>query len=370
MDGKAALHGGQVFQAARDLGLPLSHILDFSANINPLGPPATVRRALVRALEDICFYPDATQAQAKHVIADYYEVPQANVLVTNGATEAIDLILRAWNPNRVWILDPAFSEYRAAAARNRLAVVSLSLEPPHFTVPWDSLIEKAQSGDCVIWNNPHNPSGCHIRRGGFAAPLKVLGERGVGVLVDESFLDFLSDESDNTAVSEALQFGSRVVVVRSLTKFLAIPGLRLGYAIGDHLWVEHLERVRDRWSVSHLAQVAGTVGLKDQDFREDTKSWLRREQHRVKGLWEPSALFRRYPTAVNFFLLRWASEELSSRLSQALFRRGILVRLCQDFQGLGPGYWRIAIRSPAENDALYSAVQECLEEEDDRWPNV
>ena len=370
MDIKPAVHGGQVHRAARELGRPLSDILDFSANINPLGPPESVRHALVKALDDIRFYPDATHAEAKHVIAGRYGVSEDSVLITNGATEAIDLVLRALSPSRVWILEPAFSEYRAAAERNRLPVISVPLERPDFAPPWDRLVEGARPGDCVIWNNPHNPSGRHVRRSGFAAPLQALAERGVAVLIDESFMDFLPDGGDNTAVSEALQPGSGVVVVRSLTKFLAIPGLRLGYAIADRSLVESVERVRDRWSVSHLAQVAGAVGLQDRAFRDDTANWLRREQKRVDAVWGPSALYQRHSTSVNFFLMRWADDEQSRLVSQALFHRGILVRLCQDFSGLGVAYWRVAIRSPAENDAFHAAVQEILQEEGERWPKL
>jgi threonine-phosphate decarboxylase len=367
MDDKPAVHGGQIHRAARELGLPLTDILDFSANINPLGPPETIRRALVQALDDISFYPDATQAEARHAIADRYQVPEANVLVSNGATEAIDLVLRAWNPTRVWILEPAFSEYRAAALRNHLTVVSVPLEHPDFTVPWERLVAQARPGDSIIWNNPHNPSGRHIRRRDFGPPLEALLKRGVTMLIDESFMDFLMDSAENTAVSEALRWGSRVVVVRSLTKFLAIPGLRLGYAIADRSWVEHLDRLRDRWSVNHLAQMAATVGLQDQGFRHATAQWLCQEQQRVEAIWGPSALYHRYSTSVNFFLLRWADADLSRRMSQVLFQQGILVRVCQDFQGMGPAYWRVAIRSRVDNDAIYLAVQDFLQGEGARW---
>ena len=364
---KPAVHGGQVHRAARELGVPLSDICDFSASINPLGPPQSVRQALLQSLDDIRFYPDATHAETKHTIANRYGVPEDNVLIANGATEAIDLVLRTLSPSRVWIMEPSFSEYRAAAQRNRLRVASVPLERPDFAPPWDRLVEEAQSGDCVIWNNPHNPSGRHVTRDGFSEPLKALAERGVAVLVDESFVDFLADEAKNTALSEALQPGSRVVVVRSLTKFLAIPGLRFGHAIADRAWVASIDQLRDRWSVGHLAHKAASVGLRDRAFRDDTWNWLREEQQNVKAVWEPSALYQWQPTWVNFFLMRWANDELSRHLSRTLFNRGILIRLCQDFDGLGPAYWRVAIRSRSENEQLHSAVQEILQ---DRWPSV
>ncbi|PSR21519.1 MAG: threonine-phosphate decarboxylase [Sulfobacillus acidophilus] len=369
MDVSVADHGGQIHQAARALGLPVSQILDFSANINPLGPPPSVRRALVQALDDIRFYPDSTQAEVKQVIADLHQVRTPQVLVSNGATEAIDLALRKWNPTRVWVLEPAFSEYRAAAFRHRLRVVSMRLASD-FSVPWDRLIARAQPGDCVIWNNPHNPTGRHVRRGEFMAPVQALAKRGVAVLIDESFMDFVRNAQECTAIAEAFEPASHVAVVRSLTKFLAIPGLRLGYAIADCSWVQDIERVRDRWSVSHLAQVAGAAGLKDLAFRDDTFDWLYQEQLRLKELWGPNPLYRRYPTSVNFFLMRWADAELANVLLQALFDRGILVRSCADFLGLGPSYWRIAIRRPVDNDALQDAVQECLREGHGRWLRV
>ncbi|NMP23695.1 pyridoxal phosphate-dependent aminotransferase [Sulfobacillus harzensis] len=366
MDVKPAVHGGQVHTVARALGLPLSNVLDFSANINPLGPPESVRQALMNALDDIRFYPDATQAEAKHVIADRHGVFNDNVLISNGATEAIDLALRALSPNRVWILEPAFSEYRAAAQRNRLPVVSVPLERPDFVPPWGRLAEEMRPGDCLIWNNPHNPSGRHVARSHFSAPVRALAERGVALLIDESFIDFLDDEPANTAISEALQPGSRVIVVRSLTKYLAIPGLRFGYAIADQAWVASVERLRDRWSVGHLAQKAASVGLQDMAFRNATQNWLHQEQQQVAALWGPSALYQREPTAMNFFLLRWTDEDLSRRVSRTLFHRGILVRLCSDFDGLGSAYWRVAIRTRTENQRLHATVQVIVGEEGSR----
>lgn len=353
------VHGGQVHRAARELGVPLSDILDFSANINPLGPPRSVRRALEKALDDIRCYPDASHTEAKRVIANRYGVPEDSVLVSNGATEAIDLVLRALLPSRVWILEPAFSEYRAAAQWNRLPIASLPLQRPEFGPPWERLLAAVRPGDCVIWNNPHNPSGRHVPRSEFFAPLQALAACGVAILVDESFMDFLADDTASTALPQAWQPGSRIIVVRSLTKFLAIPGLRLGFAVADPAWVLGLAQRRDRWSVNHLAQQA-VGGLQDHAFRDHTRNWLVEEQQRTKAIWEPTPLYQREPTSVNFFLIRWADAQLSRSVAHALFTRRVLIRLCQDFNGLGPTYWRVAIRGRDENARLYGVVQEIL----------
>lgn len=362
MDAKPVEHGGQVYRVARELGLPLEDILDFSANINPLGPPSSVRRALLEALDDVRFYPDATHDVAKRAIADRDGVARETVLIGNGATEIIDMVCRYVAPRRIWIMEPAFGEYRAAAQRNRVPVVSVQLLPPSFDPPWDDIRRNARAGDLVVWNNPHNPSGRHFVRREFSPFLQELSHRGVFVLVDESFIDFLPHDQDASAITDAVQPTSGIVVVRSLTKIFAIPGLRLGYAIADPSWVRGVEQIRDRWSVSHLAQVSASVGLKDRAFAEQTLAWLHQAHQQIQTTWNAPSLLHRHPTSVNFFLVRWVSEELSQKLQGALLQRGIMVRLCADFKGLGVHYWRVAIRTQEENARLYGALQEALRE--------
>jgi len=363
MDASAARHGGQVHLAARQLGRPVSQILDFSASINPLGPPDSVRQALIAALDDIRYYPDATQAAAKAAVARELGVSPTAVLMGNGATELIDMVIRYHEPRRVWIMDPSFSEYRAACRRSRVVVASVRLNPPGFLPDWDQLLDQVQAGDLVVWNNPHNPSGQCSLRPAFHAALHQLGERGVAVLVDEAFIDFLPDQSAATAVPEALRPGSQVIVVRSLTKFLAVPGLRLGYAVANPEWVERVEQLSDRWSVSHLAQQAAVAGLADLAFRHATATWLLEAQSQVERLWPDTDHYQRWPTAVNFFLVRWNDASQAERVRQLLFHdHHLLVRSCADFVGLSAADWRVALRAPADNIALSAAVVTALGE--------
>lgn len=362
MDVRPAEHGGQVHWVSRQTGRAFSEILDFSANINPLGPPASVKAALVQALDDIRFYPDSSHYRVKYAIAERYGISVKSILVSNGATEAIDLTLRSLHPQRVMIMEPAFSEYRAAAHRHHLALIALPLLRPDFTPPWDLLNDTARSGDLVIWNNPHNPSGGRVLHREFTRRLAELAGRGVSFLIDESFIDFLVDMGDTTALLEALDSHQKVVVVRSLTKFLAIPGLRFGYALAHPDTIEAIEEFRDRWSVSHLAQEAAIAGLGDATFTQETQAWLLQSMQQVQDLWGSVPECQLQPTSVNFFLVRWNDEALSRRLAFQLLKRGIIVRLCEGFSGLGASYWRLAIRSPKENSRLYQAVQDALEE--------
>ena len=353
-------HGGQVYRLARRLNWPTSHIMDFSANINPLGPPSSILTALASALDSLRYYPDTGHHETKTVLARRLECAPANLLIGNGAAELIDMVIRYRNPHRVLVLDPAFGEYRAAANRNRVPVLSIPLSEDLFETPWQDLLAIARAGDLVIWNNPHNPSGCCFSRQTFEDPIRSLTERGVYLMIDESFIDFVHDQEDISALALATGPGSLVTVIRSLTKYYAIPGLRMGYAIADRDWIQHVESRRDGWSVNQLAQVAANVGLLDHDYAASTAAWLRQSQSQIETLWPISPQYIRYPSHVNFFLLRWHHEKTSRQLSEALENQGILVRRADEFVGLGPRYWRLAIRSLDDNERLYQAVQALL----------
>ncbi len=353
-------HGGQVFSIARFLDRRPSEIWDFSANINPLGPPDSVKAAVRSAIDTLQHYPDSTHHESKEILAHQLTVDPGSLLIGNGAAEIIDMVLRYRRPRRVIVLDPAFGEYRAAAHRNRISVVGIPLGADSFEVPWDDIVSTAETGDLVVWNNPHNPSGRCFGRQTYEAPLRLLSDRGVFLLIDESFLDFVPAQEEVSALSFLQSPQSLVTVVRSLTKYYAIPGLRFGFAVADPHWVQQVETVRDGWSVNQLAQAAAIAGLMDTEFKQRSQTWLHQTQRQVAALWQNSAQYVRYPTQVNFFLLRWAREETSRQLSQALQSQAILVRRADDFVGLGPAYWRIAIRGADDNEHLYQATQALL----------
>lgn len=353
-----AQHGGQVFAHARHLGMDPGAIQDFSASINPLGPPAGLREVLVHALDEIRFYPDGLHVEVKEAIGGYHRVESSEVFCGNGASEVIDLVFRALAPKHVILLEPAFSEYRVAAGRIGATVESLILEPDIWDIPWEALEHRAHAGDLVVLNNPHNPTGRSFARDGYLGAFEHLLDRGVFVLADESFMDFVPDADRFSALPLALRFPPRVVVVRSATKFYTIPGLRFGYGVASADLVSRIEQQRDRWSVNHLAQKAFGALIRDEAFREATWQWLRAQQVEVQRLWSQVAGCRIFPTSVNFFLLRWADASRSRRLAERLLSRGVVVRLADDFRGLGPEFWRVAIRTSQENQSLHASVRE------------
>lgn len=352
-------HGGRVFRLAQALGVAPETILDFSASINPYGPPQSVRDAIISRIDRIRWYPDADASPMRNDIASRHRVPRESVLVTNGASEAIDLAIGALGARRVWVLNPAFSEYGEAARRHRLSVTPLSLTAT-FEIPWDTLIAQVEAGDLVIINNPHNPSGRTYLSREIHGPVASLIERGSAVLIDEAFIDFLPTSEIASMISTTVP--NRLLVIRSLTKFYALPGLRLGYAVGDPDWIAAMRERQDGWSVNQLALEAGPAALADNAFEVRTREWLHQAQEQVKTLWPGGLPVAPTFTDVNFFLLRWNTMTHAQQLAQSLRQQGVLVREATGFTGLRPETWRVAILRPEDNQALFDAVSALLDD--------
>jgi threonine-phosphate decarboxylase len=356
-------HGGRVFEYASDIGMALDDIVDFSANINPLGPPKTVWQAIREALPWIRHYPDAKQAAVKAVLSRFTGVPEAWIVCGNGAVEAMEWIVRAWQPRRLVVFDPAFAEYEVIAHRLGIPV----LHWPVWTGLGASLGRMAetpvQDGDLVCFNNPHNPSGQVWRRDEWEPVMSRWLSYGARVLVDESFVDFVADTADVTALPWVGP-GSRIAVVRSATKMYAIPGLRFGFAVVPPELATVIESSRDPWSVNTLAQAAAAAAYADGNFLEETRRWLEVEHEFLRRAWSGLPGVQRYDTKVNFYLVRMASVMHAEMLARRLAQEGMFVRSCASFRGLDGTYLRIAIKRRSENERLVMAVKAYLERSD------
>ena len=236
-----------------------------------------------------------------------------------------------------------------------------------FQLPLDELEFVLQSGDLVFLNNPNNPTGACVKARDWLTQAHAWQERGVQVVVDESFLDFVPDETDYTAIPHAVQSES-LFVIRSATKFYALPGLRFGFAIGSSRHFHRIERLRDGWSVNQLAQIAAAEAYKDNGFKKDTRTWLAAEQEHVGRLWTKLPAERSivapvtlHMGQVNFFLLQFHRPEIGHLVEQHLQSQRMLIRHCASFVGLELGFYRVAIRTAAENLALHQSVMSYLE---------
>jgi threonine-phosphate decarboxylase len=344
------VHGGLDLGELRGLGLRPEDVLDFSANVNPYGPPPAVREALASVPLDR--YPDRDCLELRDALADSLGVSAACILPGNGASELIWLVALAFlQPgDRVFVLGPTFSEYARAARLVRARVFTCRAPPEQGFIPDLGVIAgrlRSLRPRLVFLCNPNNPTGTVLPPDEIAAWAR--RHPRTLFVVDEAYLAFAAG-SDSPLAFPA----ENVLVLRSLTKDCGLAGLRLGYAVGAEDLIAALRQAQPPWSVNALAQVAGVAALRDPDHRRASLERLARaKQELVAGLTRLG--LEPVPSAVHFFLLR-ARDGAAFR--QALLRRGILVRDCASF-GL-PAHVRIAARRPAENERLLHVVREVL----------
>ncbi len=350
-------HGGNLVWAAELAHCSPSALLDFSASINPLGPPPSAIATLQAHLVDLTAYPDPRYSTLCRALGRHHQVPADWVLPGNGAAELLTWACRDLSTlDKTVILAPSFSDYHRGLQAFGATVQRVSGE---LDVAWPALPEgrspTAWSQSGLLLNNPHNPSGRLFAR---KAVEKCLSQFAL-VVVDEAFMDFLPGEAES--VIGLVQEYPNLVVVRSLTKFYSLPGLRLGYAIAHPDRLQRWQQWRDPWSVNALAAAVGEVVIQDHVFQQQTWDWLQAAKPVLfAGL---AAIPGLHPTpgVANFLLVRCAYSVLEVQL-ELLKRHQILIRDCLSFEELGDRYFRVAVRTPAENQRLLNGLEEILAE--------
>ena len=351
-------HGGNVYRAARELGLTESDLIDFSSNINPLGPPEYLKNAIVRNLDSIQRYPDPGYERLRRAVAEYHALPAEQVIAGNGATELIYLFARALKPARALIAAPAFSEYERAL---RLALCRVNYfrlpEEEDFALDVDSLLRGMNKNfDLVVLCNPNNPTGGYIRPESVEAVCSAARRQGTWVLLDESFIEFVARrETGGPAYPQ--NKNKNVFILRSMTKFFALPGLRLGYSLcPNRAFNDRMIREKEPWSVNALAELAGCAVLSDREYREKTVSLVETESNYLRDSLAALHWLTVFPSEANFLLARIENEFTSSRLTDALLKKNILIRDASTFKFLNSKHFRMAVKDRADNRRLVEAL--------------
>lgn len=354
-------HGGDIFGAARNAGGTVEEIYDFSANINPLGPPPAALRAIRENLDLIRHYPDPRCSELRRALAGYLGVAPENMLPGNGASELIYLLARVVGCRRVVVPAPTFIEYAEAVVSAGGDVQEVSLkEEEGFALPAVRLKRKLQQADALFICNPNNPTGRVEKRAVVQSIIEDAAREGKPVVVDEAFMDFVPGGGQCTALP-LLAEHPHLVILYSLTKFFAIPGLRLGVLVGDAALVRALEKHKDPWSVNTLAQLAGTAALGDGAYMEETKQLVTREREFLRRAISLIPGLNAFPSDANFLLVKIEAPLTSTRLAEKTAARGVLVRDCSTFSGLGESYIRVAVRTRRENVVLLDTLREIME---------
>lgn len=368
-------HGGNLTWAASLAGCSPLDILDFSASISPLGPPQSAIDAIQSHLIDLPHYPDPNYTSLRQALAQIHHLSPDWILAGNGSAELLTWASRELaDLEATYLITPAFGDYlRALRAFNANVIQCLlplpigtnseirvdsslaSLLAKQFTNQQASEIQRRQSG--LLINNPHNPTGKLFQ----VDDLLPLLEQFALIVIDEAFMDFLPPAQQQSLIDRIADFPN-LIILRSLTKFYTLAGLRLGYAIAHPDRLTRWQQWRDPWSVNVLAVAAAEAVLQDTQFQQQTWNWLPSARNQLfEGLKSFPGLHP-LPGAANYLLVQSniSTVELQHRL---LKQSRILIRDCMSFPDLGDRFFRVAVRTTSDNEKLLRGLATALVDE-------
>jgi threonine-phosphate decarboxylase len=352
------LHGGQLRQITEQFSISFSELLDFSANINPEEPPASVLSLLRSSLDNpstLTNYPDINETELKRSLARYAGVGSENIVVGNGFVPLLDAVLRTLWIRSCLLPVPAFVEYRRALTRAQIEIVPYTLTcDSGFSYDIEAMLSGSQN--VILLANPQNPSGALAPREALLQLTAEAATRNKYVLLDEAFIDYCAEAS----LARETDRYPNLIVFHSLTKFFGLPGLRVAYAVTNAEMSGMLQEAIAPWSVTTLASLAAGAAVEDTPYANRTLALNGVRRSRLQKAIDSLGMHV-YSSAANF-LLFYLPDSVDS---EAFWKRMILdhrivLRNCANYESLPDGHFRAAVRNDSDNDRLIEALMQVL----------
>ena len=352
------LHGGQLQHIADYFDIPASSLRDFSANINPDGPPIRALTVLRQALDEasvLMEYPDLDEPVLRAAISSYAGVETECIAVANGFVPLFDAALRATSVRKCLVPVPAFIEYRRSLENASVEVSTIVLDPAaNFQYEIGALLDGAH--DAILLANPQNPSGILHDRETILDLTVRAAKRDILILLDEAFIDYCGGAS----LAEYVEHHPNLIVFRSLTKFFGMPGLRVAYSISSPRTALRLQNKVAPWSVTTLASRAAAAAVHDKEYASRAKALNHRRRNQLdRELTQLS--FQTTPSSANFILFRLpANIDPASFWRRMIEEHRIVLRQCGAYESLTRDYFRVAVRGDSDNHYLVEALRKAL----------
>ncbi len=354
-------HGGNVWEISEKYNIPVDQLIDFSISTNPLGTPKTSIENIRQNLNLIQHYPDPDHEWLLESLANSAGVEPDNVIVGNGSTELIYLFTEVFLESgyEALIPVPSFSEYKAAIERFGGNMVFLNCNSSkNFQLNVEEVKSTISKKTRIIFLcNPNSPTGVLYEKSELMRIIKFAAERNVLVFLDEDYIDFV-DDSKRYSMAEYVRDYDNLFVLRSLTKFFCLAGVRIGFGIGSPDLVKILKNVRMPWSVNSLAMFGAVEAVNDKDFINRSRFLLSNSKRQMREMFNTIPWLKVYPSETNFLLVEITRGDLTStQLREGLAKRGLLIRDCKDFDGPNDRFFRVTVRRPEENKKLIEQIK-------------
>ena len=353
-----SVHGADINSAAELYGLEADKIIDFSSNINPFIVDS-MDKIVAAGVGSLQKYPDIKYRRLRKNISDYLGVDDSQVIPGNGATEIIYLLMRNLR-GRLAIINPTFSEYRKGAELAGLSVVDFVMDwKKDFKLDLDEIYRRKDEFDSIFICNPNNPDGS-VRE--IKKLLEFAEKEGKLLIVDETFIEFADSEKDRSLVN-MVEKSKNLFIIRAVTKFFGIPGIRLGYGISSNR--ELLQRMYDEkepWTINSFADSASDFIFKEEEYIRKSKEYFSKERvcmineiNKIDGI-------KAFNSDANFILVRFENRNVLDVKENLLKRAGLLIRDASNFIGLDSSFARVAIKNHEQNIVLVDALRSVLGE--------
>lgn len=353
-----AVHGGNIEELSREFNLDKEKLIDFSANINPLGVNEKVKEAIIDALDKVEKYPDITYYNLKSAISNFEDIDYKNLVLGNGAAEIIFNLVRAINPKKVLIPAPTFSEYEEASLSINSSIEYYYLkEEKNWNIDEEILDLINEDIDIVFICNPNNPTGVITDKDILLRIIKKARKTKTIVAIDESFLDFVKD-SHKYSLVRLLKEYHNIFIIKSLTKLFAIPGIRIGYGLSSSKdIINKIQAISVPWNINILAEVAAITALDDKEYVEKSIAYIEEEKYYLYKELSKFNKIKVFNPSVNFIMFKTLKD---IDLKYELMKENIIIRSCSNYNGLNENYYRIAVRTREENEVFLDTLRKVL----------
>lgn len=344
-------HGANIFEIAKNEGIEIKDIRDFSSNINPLGPSKKALDELKNNLNLLSSYPDVDYVDLKKSISTYADCKSENIVLGLGSTEILKDAITFFASKISMILSPCYSEYERELKKISSKIIEYDLkEKNNFKINLDEIIKiiNEKKVEFLIFANPNNPTGTILKSQEIE---KILNETETKILVDETYIEFTNrDVYSSTSLTK---FYNNLIVVRGTSKFFALPGIRLGYALSSN--EELLKYFKEKeilWQINSVAEICGKVMFSDKEYIDEVYEFIKsrrdyfyKEISKIKNL-------KTFESYGNFILVKILKGIDAGKLRQKLMEKGLVIRNCENFKNLDNSYFRFCILDDDANEKL------------------
>lgn len=349
-------HGGDIYTEGLLIG---KELIDFSSNINPLGVPESFTNHIDEAVKALNRYPDIEYRELKNAICTYINkahIGEDNIILGNGAAEIIDLVIGSFK--NILLMVPSFGEYEKSALKADVKI-NYSYLNEEMNIDYEDLLGKVRelNIDALVIANPNNPNGGIIDKYSFQPVMDICKLKGITIVIDEAFIEFTGCNC-NSFIDE-LESYTNIFIIRALTKFFALPGIRFGYGVSKDLkLIDYIKQKQNPWNINCFAEVAAKYVLKDKDYIEESLKWIDEElPYLSRELQTISIIEQVYESKSNFILCKLKNIS-DQELYDYCIKSGIAIRRASNFKGLDYSFVRFAVKDRASNNKLIEVLKE------------